>query len=198
MKPNIEIIKQLRTATGAGVMDCRRALEQANFEYAQAVKLLFEQAQAAAAKRAGEQARQGVIELYSHGNGRIGVMVEINTETDFASRSEIFRGFAHETALQIAAAVPRYVREEDIPAAVLAEEAGKAAEKARSEGKTEGIIPRIVDGQLKKFKDQHVLLRQASIRDETVPFARLLSQAAASVRENIVIRRFERWELEPE
>jgi elongation factor Ts len=191
----IELIKQLREETGAGVLDCRRALEQTNEQYEKAVGYLRETGLAAAAKRADRQASQGVVELYSHGGGRVGVMVEINTETDFAGRSAPFRAFAHEIALHIAALSPRYLREEDIPAEVIEEEARKAATKAREEGKPEAVILRIVEGTLKKFKDENVLLRQAYVRDEKITIQQLLGQVAGSVGENIVIRRFVRWEM---
>lgn len=191
----IEMIKQLRQETGAGVMDCRMALEEANANYAIALELLREKAAVQAAKRADRQASQGMVELYSHGGGRIGVMVEINVETDFAARSESLRGFAHEVALHIAAAAPLYVRDEDVPEQALDEETHKAAARARAEGKPEGIIPRIVEGYLKKYRDTHVLLRQPWIRDDTVSIAGLLNRAAAAVGENVVIRRFARWEV---
>jgi elongation factor Ts len=125
-------------------------------------------------------------------------MVEINTETEFASRSEAFRQFAHEIALQIAAASPLYVRDEDIPKHVLDEQALEADEKARRAGKSERIIEQIVDGVLQKYKNQHVLLRQAYIRDENISVAQLISQAISRIGENIVIRRFIRWEICPE
>lgn len=191
----IEMIKQLREQTGAGVLDCRKALEQSEQDYGKALGYLREQGLEKAAKRADQVALQGVIEVYSHGKGRIGVMVEINTETDFAARSAAFRAFAHEIALQIAAANPRFVRDEDISQSVIEEEAHKAAERAREESKPEHIIPRIVEGTLRKFKDQTVLLRQVYIRDEGVTIQQLLNQTIAAVGENIVIRRFNRWEL---
>ncbi len=191
----IEMIKQLRQETGAGVMDCRMALEEANANYAIALENLREKAAAQAAKRADRVASQGMVELYSHGGGRIGVMVEINVETDFAARSEPLRGFAHELVLHIAAPAPLYVRDEEIPAQALDEEARKAAARARAEGKPEGIIPRIVEGYLKKYRDTHVLLRQPWIRDDTVSITGLLNRAAAAVGENVVIRRFARWEV---
>jgi len=193
----IEAIKQLRQETSAGVMDCRQALEQANGDMDQALALLFRKGLEKAAKRSDQPVSQGVVETYSHGGGRIGVMVEVNAETDFAARSAAFRSFVHEIALQIAAASPRYLREEDIPADVIAEEAREAAARARQAGKPEAILPRIVDGQLRKFRDQNVLLRQVYIRDEETTIAQLLGQAIARVGENIVIRRFVRWELQP-
>jgi elongation factor Ts len=195
MTTTIENIKRLREETGAGVFDCRQALEQNNANYAQALITLKEQAAARAQKRSSREASQGVIEIYSHGSGRVGVMVEVNCETDFAARSAVLRAFAHEIALQITVAAPLWVRDEDIPAEVLQEESERAAERARAEGKPETLIPRITSGYLKKFMDQRVLLRQVSIRDEAVGVAQLLAQASASVGEHIVIRRFTRWEL---
>jgi elongation factor Ts len=195
MATRIELIRQLREETGAGVSACRMALEEAGGNIQQALSDLREQVAAEAARRANRQASQGRIELYSHPNGRIGVMVEINTETDFSGRSEILCSFAHEVALQIAAAAPSYVRDEDIPAEVLVEETRKAVELARREGKPETLVPRIVEGLIKKYMDEQVLLRQAYIRDGQLTIAKLLNQAVASLGENIVIRRFTRWEL---
>jgi elongation factor Ts len=193
----IEAIKQLRQESSAGVMDCRRALEQANGDVERALNLLREKGLEKAAKRADQPATQGVIETYAHAGGRIGVMVEINCETDFAARSAALRVFAHEVALQIAAAAPRFVRDEDIPAEISEKEAQEAAERARQAGKPEAILARMVEGQLKKFRDENVLLRQVYIRDESITITQLLSQVVARVGENIVIRRFVRWELEP-
>ena len=190
-----EQIKELRGATGAGILDCRKALEQANGDYEKAVDVLREKGLAKAAKRADKEASEGVIELYSHGNGRVGVMVEINCETDFVGRSEDFRHFAHELALQIAAASPSYILEEDIPAEALEREREIAAGRAREEGKPEAVVPRIVDGRIEKFKDETVLLRQAYIRDESKTIANMLQELVVKTGENLVIRRFERWEL---
>ena len=193
----IEAIKQLRKETNAGVMDCRQALEQADGNVAHALALLRDQGLEKAAKNADRPAMQGMIETYSHAGGRIGVMVEINSETDFAARSATLRIFAHEIALQVAAASPLFVRDEDIPAEALEKETQEAAERARQTGKPQAIRERIVEGQLRKFRDENVLLRQVYIRDESLTVAQLLGQAIAQVGENIIIRRFVRWELEP-
>ncbi|WP_322807657.1 translation elongation factor Ts [Thermanaerothrix sp.] len=190
-----DMIKQLREATNAGILDCRKALEQAEGDFKKAVDILREKGLASAAKRADRKASEGVIELYSHGNGRVGVMVEVNCETDFVGKSEKFRHFAHELALQIAASAPLYIREEDIPQEVLDHEAQIAAAKAREEGKPEHIIPRIVEGALNKFKDEVVLLRQRYIRDESMTVQDLLNDVRVALGENIVIRRFVRWAL---
>jgi elongation factor Ts len=189
-----EQIKELREATGVGILECRKALEQANGDFKKAVDLLREKGLATAAKRADRQASEGVLELYSHGGGRVGVMVEVNCETDFVARSEPFRNFAHEIALQIAAAAPRYIRESEIPAAVLEHERQIARARALEEGKPEAVVEKIVEGRIEKFKDEVCLLRQPYIRDENITIEQLLLQNIASMGENIVIRRFVRWE----
>ncbi len=198
MNPTVEMIKQLRGETGAGIMECRKALEQGDQNIEKARAYLGETAAIKAAKKTGHEAREGKIELYSHNNGRIGVMLEINTETEFASRSEVFHNFAHEIALQITSAAPLYVRDEDIPQQVLDEQARAATEKARGAGKPERIIEQIVNGVLEKYKNKHVLLRQAYIRDEAITVGQLLNQAISHIGENIIIRRFMRWEICPE
>ena len=198
MNSMVEMIKQLRSETGAGAMECRKALEQGGQNYDNARALLREQAALKAEKQANREALQGRIEVYSHNNGRIGVMVEINTETEFANRSEVLRHLAHEVALQIAAASPLFVRDEDIPQQVLDEQALEAAEKARNAGKSEKVIEQIVAGVLGKYKTQHVLLHQPYIRDEKLSVAQLVNQVASQLGENIVIRRFIRWEICPD
>ena len=190
-----EMIKELRAATGAGVLDCRKALEQSNGEFQKAKEFQQEKGLATAAKRASRQASEGVVDIYSHGNGRVAVMVEVNSETDFVGRSEPFRTLAHELSLQIAAMNPKYIKEEDIPAEVLEQEAKLATNKAREEGKSETVIPRIVEGYLGKFKDENCLLRQTYIRDDNLTVQQMVNQVVASLGENVVIRRFVRWEV---
>jgi len=190
-----EMIKELRQATGAGILDCRKALEQANGDMKAAMDFLREKGLAMAQKRASRQASEGVVELYSHGNGRVGVMVEVNCETDFVGRAEAFRTLAHELALQIAASAPLYIKEEDIPEEVLVHEKHIATVKATEEGKPEAIIPRIVDGTLNKYKDEVVLMRQPYIRDEAITVLQLINQNIAALGENVVVRRFARWAL---
>jgi elongation factor Ts len=195
MAVTIEQIKQLREQTGAGVMDSRKALEQAGGDFDKALELLREKGMALAAKRAEREASEGMVELYSHGNGRVGVMVEVNCESDFVARSEAFRTFAHELALQIAASAPLYVRESDIPQEVLEAERSAALLLAKEEGKSQEVAQRIVEGRLRKFADEVCLLRQMYIRDDTITVENLLLQNIAAIGENIVIRRFVRWEL---
>ena len=190
-----EMVKKLREATNAGVLDCRNALEQSDGDFDKAVDILREKGLAQAAKRASRVASDGVVELYSHGNGRVGVMIEVNCETDFVARSEAFRKLAHELALQIAASSPLCIREEDLPAEALEHEREIATAKAREEGKPDAIIPKIVEGYLDKYKNEVILLRQTYIRDESMTIQDLVNQVVVSIGENLVIRRFVRWAL---
>jgi elongation factor Ts len=195
MEITTDMIKELRAATNAGVLDCRKALEEANGDFKKAVDWLREKGMATAAKRADREASQGVVELYSHGGGRVGVMVEVNCETDFVARSDKFRELAHELALQIAASAPRYLKAEEIPATVLEHEAEIARARAREDGKPDNILDKIVQGRLEKFKDEVVLSRQAYIRDESLTVEKLILQTVAAIGENVIVRRFQRWEL---
>jgi elongation factor Ts len=195
MAISIDLIKQLREETGAGVLDCRKALETNNGDFQKAIEYLREKGLAKAAKRADRETLEGMLELYSHGNGRVGVMVEVNCETDFVSRSAAFRKFAHEVALQIAAGAPRWIRVEDIPEEVLKDERKKARDVALAEGKPEKVIDRIVEGKMEKFYNEKCLLRQTYVRDEEITLEDLRNQNIAAIGENIVIRRFARWEV---
>ncbi len=188
-------IKELRDSTGVGILDCRKALEASDGDMEKALDFLRERGLAKAAKRAGRAASEGVIEQYSHGDGRVGVMLELNCETDFVGRSEAFRALAHEIALQIAAAAPLYVSEADIPQEVLDRETAVASAKATAEGKPEQIIPRIVEGFIKKYKEDYVLLNQEYIRDDSKTIQDMINEAIGTMGENIVVRRFARWEL---
>jgi len=188
-------IKDLREATGVGFLDCRKALEEANGDFDKAVDFLRERGLAKAAKRADREASEGVLDIYDHGNGRVGVMVEVNCETDFVARSESFRSFAHDIALQIAASAPSWVTEDAIPQEVLDHEAEIARNRAREEGKPENILDRIIEGRLKKFKEEAVLLKQPYIKNEDITIEQFLHETVAAIGENIVIRRFVRWEV---
>src|SRR4030066_390043 len=194
MAISIEQIKQLREETGAGVLDCRKALESYNGDIEKAIVCLREKGLAKVAKRADREVLEGMVELYSHGNGRVGVMVEVNCETDFVARSESFRKFAHEVALQVAAGAPKFVRVEDIPADVVEQEREKARNLALAEGKPENVIQRIVDGKMEKYYNENCLLRQSYVRDENMTIEDLRNQHIAVIGENIVVRRFARWE----
>jgi len=195
MEITAQMIKELRAATNAGILDCRKALTESDGDFNKAVDWLREKGMATAAKRADRQASNGTVELYSHGGGRVGVMVEVNCETDFVARSEQFRQFAHEVALQIAASAPQYISDTEIPADVLAHEAEIAKARAMEEGKPAAVAEKITEGRLSKFKDEVCLLRQAYIRDDSLTIEKLLHQVVASTGENVIIRRFTRWEL---
>lgn len=195
MAISTEQIKELRQATGAGIMDCRQALEEANGDFEGAVDFLREKGLAKSAKRAGREASEGVVELYSHGEGRVGVMIEVNCETDFVSMSDGFREFAHELALQIAAMSPLVVSEDQLTEEMMERERKVARNRAKEEGKPDKIVEKIVEGSVEKYKDEIVLLRQKYIRDESKTIQDMLNEQVASMGENIIIRRFVRWEL---
>jgi elongation factor Ts len=194
MEISVDLIKKLRDATGSGILDVREALENAEGDFDKAVDYLRQKGLAKAAKRSDRDASEGMIELYSHGDGRVGVMVEVNCETDFVARSDDFREFAHEVALQIAAAAPKWVKEDQIPEEVIEHEKEIARARYLEEGKPENIIEKILEGMVEKFKSENCLLKQAYIRDEDLTIQELLHEKIASIGENIVIRRFQRWE----
>src|SRR5512136_1911371 len=195
MEITTEMIKELRAATNAGILDCRKALTEANGDFKKAVDWLREKGMATAAKRADRNASNGVVEMYSHGGGRVGVMVEVNCETDFVARSEKFRALAHEIALQVAAGAPKYVKAEDIPADELEYEANIARARAKEEGKPANVIDKVVEGRVEKYKDDICLMRQTYIRDENLNVEKLILENIAAIGESVVVRRFQRWEL---
>jgi len=195
MAVTTEQIKALREQTGVGILDCRKALEDADGDFDLALENLRAKGLATAAKRADREASEGVVELYSHGDGRVGVMVEVNCETDFVARSKEFRNFAHEIALQIAASAPSFIRVEDIPEEILELRRNVLRGQALEEGKPENIVDRIVDGRMDKYLQEISLLKQEYIRDDNLTIEQLLLENIAAIGENIVIRRFERWEL---
>ena len=188
-------VKELREATGAGILDCRKALQEHNGDFDKAVAWLREKGLAAAAKKAGREAKDGLVELYSHGGGRVGVMVEVNCETDFVARTEQFRTFAHDLALQVAASNPRYLDVTDVPAEVLESERTIARNRAKEEGKPEKIWDKIADGRIEKFYQEACLLKQPFVKDESQSIADLLKTTISAIGENVIIRRFARWEL---
>lgn len=190
-----QMVKDLREATGAGVLDCRKALIETGGDFEKAVAYLREKGLASASKKEGREAREGKLELYSHAGGRVGVMVEVNCETDFVARTEKFQVFAHDLALHIAAAAPRYMDVADIPADVLEHERAMARNRAKEEGKPEKIWDKIVDGRLEKFYQEVCLLQQPFVKDESKTVAELLKETIAAIGENVIIRRFARWEL---
>jgi elongation factor Ts len=194
MTVSAEQIKKLRELTGAGVLDAKRTLEQYNGDYDKALAVLKEKGLKAAEKKAERVAKQGLIETYVHG-GRIGVMVEVNCETDFVAATNEFRQLAHDVALQIAATKPLYVSMDDVPADVVAAQKKVFADAALAEGKPANIVERIVQGKTDAFFKESVLLRQMFIRDDALTIQDLVQSVIAKLGENIVVKRFVRFEL---
>jgi elongation factor Ts len=189
------LVKELRERTGAGLMDCKRALAETGGDLDRAATYLREKGLAAAAKKAGRLASEGIVDAYIHAGGRIGVLIEVNCETDFVARNEAFRALVHELALQVAAANPRYVRREDVPEEVLAEERRILTAQVAESGKPPEIVAKIVTGRLEKFFEEQCLLEQVSIRDPKEKVGDLVKQAIARLGENIQVRRFVRFQL---
>lgn len=188
-------VKNLRDKTGAGMMDCKKALVEAEGNEAKAVTILREKGLAAAARRSGRAANEGVIEAYIHLGGKVGVLVEVNCETDFVARNEEFRSFVRQICLQVAAANPQYMSKEEVPAEILKKERSILRAQALNEGKPEKIIEKIIEGRIEKFYKENCLLQQAYIRDQEITIKDLLAAIAAKIGENIVIRRFTRYVL---
>jgi len=189
-----EMVRQLRERTGSGMMDCKKALTEANGDMEKAIEILRERGLAAAAKKAGRIAAEGIVDAYIHGNGRIGVLVEVNVETDFAANNEEFRQLVREIAMQIAAARPEYVRREDVPADVIEKEMNILRAQARNEGKPEKVIEKMVEGRMEKFYKDVCLLEQPWIKDPDKTIKELVAEKIATIGENISIRRFARFE----
>lgn len=195
MKITTEMVRELREATSAGIMDCRKALEVAEGDFDKAVDYLREKGLAKAAKRMSREAKDGKIESYIHAGGRIGVLLEINCETDFVARTDEFQELAHEIALQIAAMAPKYIAREDVPEAVIEHERELYRNQALDEGKPERIVDRIVDGRLEKFFTESCLMEQPFIRDEDQTIEDLIKSNISKTGENIIVRRFARYQL---
>jgi elongation factor Ts len=191
---NANMVKELRERTGAGMMDCKKALTETNGDIEKAIEFMRERGLSAAAKKAGRTAAEGLVEAYIHGNGRIGVLVEVNIETDFAAKNEEFKAFVKDITMQIAASKPEYVSREDVPAEALQKEQEIFAAQARNEGKPEKIIEKMVEGRIEKYYKEVCLLEQPWIKDPDKTIKQLLTEKIALIGENIVIRRFVRFE----
>ncbi len=190
-----ELVKQLRQATGAGVLDCRKALEEADGDLERAAEILREWGIAKAAKKVGREAREGIIGTYVHMGGKMAGMVEVNCETDFVARTPEFQQLAHDLAMQVVAARPQYLSREDIPAEVLEREKEILRTQLAESGKPEHIIDRIIEGKLNKWFEEVCLLEQPFIKDEEKTIEDLVKEHIARLGENIVIRRFARFEV---
>jgi elongation factor Ts len=189
-----EAVKQLRERTGAGFMDCKRALEETDGDVDRAVALLRERGAASAEKKAGREAREGLVSSYIHTGGRIGVLIEVNSETDFVARNEQFQALVRNLAMQVAGLRPLYVSIESIPAGVLETKRQEILDDPVTQSRPENVRDKIVDGQLRKWYEQVVLLEQP-YRDTEINVRQLITDAIATIGENIVVRRFTRYEL---
>ncbi len=189
------MIKDLRERTGSGMADCKKALVECEGDVDKAIEFLRKKGLAKAAKKAGRVATEGLVSSYIHGNGRIGVLLEVNCETDFVARNEDFKQFAKDVAMQIAAMSPLYVAIEDMPADEVERERGIRLATAKESGKPEKVIEKIVDGQIKKWQKEVCLLEQAWVRDDKKTISQLNQELIAKIGENVKIRRFMRYEL---
>lgn len=190
-----EMVKQLRDKTGAGMMDCKGALAESNGDMEKAVEILRKKGVASATKRAGRATKEGVVGHYIHMGGKVGVLVEVNCETDFVARTDDFQALAKEIAMHIAAADPRYVSREQVPAAELEKEKDIYRGQFEGSGKPANVIDKIVEGKLGSFYSQVCLLDQPSVRDPNVTVHQMLQAATAKTGENITVTRFVRFKL---
>jgi elongation factor Ts len=188
-------VKKLREETGAPMLDCKNALEQHNGDFAKAVEWLKEKGLAKAAKKADRATGEGRIEVSVHQGNRVAVMVEVNCETDFVAKTEAFQAFAHEVAIHIAMAAPKYVDVANIPAAELEEAKARLRDEALAEGKPANVADKIVEGKLEKYYAENCLLRQPFVKDEDKTIGAMLKEAIAAIGENMAIRRFTRYQL---
>lgn len=188
-----QMVKELRELTGAGPLDCKKALEQFDGNMDKAVEFLREKGLAKAARKAGRATNEGIVHAYIHHNNRVGVLLELNCETDFVAKTDQFRALANDIALQIANLGAQYVKREDIPAAVVEAERELQRRRALEEGKPESVVDKIVDGRMSKFYEDLVLLEQPFIKDDSVTINDLITRAIAELGENITVRRFARF-----
>lgn len=195
MKIDVSLVKKLRDMTGSGIMDCKEALKEANGDIEKAVEILRKKGIVKAEKKAGREVREGVIWSYIHPGNKLGVLVEVNCETDFVARTDDFKNFAKDIAMQIAAANPLAVSREDIDPAIVEKEKEIYAEQAKAQGKPENVIERIVEGKLEKFYQEACLLEQPFVKDPQRTVKDYLTETVAKLGENIVITRFVRFQL---
>ncbi|HJR77831.1 MAG TPA: translation elongation factor Ts [Nitrospiraceae bacterium] len=190
-----DLVKELREKTGAGILDCQKALAETGNHIEKAIDYLRQKGLAAAQKKAGRETNQGLVHAYIHAGGKIGVLIEVNCETDFVARNEEFKAFVNDLALQVAASSPAYVRREDVPADTISKEKSIYEAQAKEMGKPPAAWPKIVDGKLDKYYQENCLLEQAFIKDPSVTVKDLLAQKIAKIGENMNIRRFTRYQL---
>ena len=195
MDISAKLVKELRDRTGAGMMECKKALQEAKGDIGEAEVVLRKHGISSAGKKAGRVTKQGLIGTYIHAGGQLGVMVEVNCESDFVARTDVFQELVHDVAMHIAAADPRYLRREDVPAAVLEKEKEIARARALLEGKPEKILDRIVEGRLGKFYEEVCLLDQPFVKEATLTIDQLVKTKVAKLGENITVSRFTRFKV---
>jgi elongation factor Ts len=188
-------VKELREKTGAGMMECKKALVESEGDYEKAVKILREKGLAAASKKAGRSTKEGLIGHYIHGNGKIGVLLEVNCETDFVARNEDFQNFVRDIAMQVAATSPICVRRDEVPADTLEKEKDIFRNQALAEGKPEKIVDKIVEGRVNKFYAANCLYEQPFVKDDSMTIEDLVKSKIATIKENISVRRFVRFQV---
>lgn len=191
----LELIKKLRAATGAGMMDVKKALEEADWDADKAIQILREKGAVKAAKKADREASEGIVTDYIHHNKRVGVLLELNCETDFVARTDDFQRLGRDIAMHIAMAAPKYVSVDEVPAEELEKEKEIYRQAALNEGKPENIAEKIAEGRIKKYLQEVVLLEQPFVKDDKITVAELIQQAIGKIGENIKVRRFCRFEL---
>ncbi|HHU91121.1 MAG TPA: translation elongation factor Ts [Clostridiaceae bacterium] len=192
---NASMVKDLRDRTGAGMMDCKKALVETNGDIEKAIEYLREKGIAKASKKSGRIASEGIVESYIHGGGRIGVLVEVNIETDFAAKNEEFRSFVKDIAMQIAAMNPAYIKREDVPEDVIEKEKEILKAQAINEGKPAHIAEKMVNGRIEKYYNEICLLEQPFIKENDKTVQQVLQEKISKIGENISIRRFARFEM---
>jgi elongation factor Ts len=190
-----QMVKELREATGAGILDCKQALQANDGDLEESIEFLREKGMAAAAKRASRAAKEGLIGSYIHAGSRVGALIEVNCETDFVARTSEFQELAHDLAMQVVAAKPSYLTPEDVPTDVLEKEKATYRAQMQDQGKPEHVIERIVEGKVQKFYEDTCLLQQPFIKDSAMTVGDLVRQRNALLGENIVVRRFVRYEI---
>ena len=190
-----QMVKELRERTGAGMMDCKNALLESKGDMEQAIDVLRKKGLASAAKKAGRTTAEGVVGSYIHAGGKVGVLVEINCETDFVARTDDFQQLVKDVAMHIAAAAPQFVRREEVTEDVLTRERAVQREKTLAEGKPEKVVDKIVDGRMDKFFGEQVLLEQPFVKDPDKTVQQLINEKVAKIGENIQVRRFSRFKL---
>jgi elongation factor Ts len=195
MEISAGLVKDLREKTGAGMMDCKKALAETSGDFEKAIEYLRKKGIASASKKAGRTAKEGVVSSYIHGEGRVGVLLEINCETDFVARTEQFRTLVKDVAMHIAAANPTYVRPTDVPAEVVAKEKEIAIAQMQASGKPAAVLEKIAEGKINKFYEDSCLLNQVFVKDPGKTIEQLQKEAIAALGENISIRRFARFQL---